>query len=59
MKKEIVYSLKVMEQLVKLGHIPIATIPNPKNTKFNCWVFEQTEEFQKDLSVVLKEASQR
>lgn len=59
MKKEIIYSLKVMEQLVKLGYIPIATIPNPKNTKFNCWVFEQTEEFQKDLSVVLKEASQR
>ena len=45
MKTEIVYSLKVMERLVKMGYLPIATLPNPKNTKYNCWVFEQSEEF--------------
>lgn len=59
MKQEIIYSLKVMEQLVRLGYVPVATLPNPKNIKYNCWVFEQTEEFQKDLSMVLKEASQK
>ena len=57
MKQEIVYSLRVMEILVKMGHIPVATLPNPKNSKYNCWVFELTEEFQRDLSQVLKGGS--
>ena len=45
MKTEIIYSLRVMEILVKMGYIPIATLPNPKNSKYNCWVFELTEAF--------------
>lgn len=57
MQQEIIYSLRVMEQLVRMGHIPVATIPNPKNTKYNCWVFELTEAFQRDRDIVLKEAS--
>lgn len=57
MKQEIIYSARVMEQLVKMGHLPKATMPNPKNSKFNCWVFDLTEEFQRDLSEVLKGVS--
>lgn len=57
MQQEIIYSLRVMEQLVRMGHIPVATIPNPKNTKYNCWVFEMNEAFQRDLEQVLKEVS--
>ncbi len=54
---EIIYSLRVMEQLVKMGHLPKATMPNPKNPKYNCWVFEQSEQFQADLSKVLEGVS--
>lgn len=57
MKQEIIYSYRVMEQLVRLGYIPVATIPNPKNTKYNCWIFEWNEQFQADLSEVLKGVS--
>lgn len=57
MKQEIIYSLRVMEKLVKLGYIPVATMPNPKNPRFNCWVFEVTEAFQRDLSELLKGVS--
>ena len=57
MQQEIIYSLRVMEQLVRMGHIPVATIPNPKNTKYNCWVFEVNETFLKDCEQVLKEVS--
>jgi hypothetical protein len=42
---KIIYSIKVMKALVQKGFIPVATIPNPKDSKFNCWVFEETEEF--------------
>ena len=40
-----------------MGHYPVATLPNPKDTRYNCWVFEQTEEFERDLTIVLKGVS--
>ncbi len=51
---KIIYSIKVMKALVQKGFIPIATIPNPKNSKFNCWVFEETEQFQQALDDVME-----
>ena len=57
MKQKIIYSMKVMQQLVEMGFLPTATLPNPKDTKYNCWVFDWTEEFDKALCVVLKGAS--
>lgn len=57
MKQEIIYSYRVMEQLVRMGYIPVATIPNPKNTKYNCWIFEWNEAFQKDLEKILRGGS--
>lgn len=50
---KIIYSLKVMEQLVEKGNIPISTMPNPKFPQFNCWIFEVTEKFQRDLDIIL------
>lgn len=55
MEYEIVYSLRVLKQLVGMGHIPVQTMPNPKIEKYNCWVFENTKDFQKDLKYVLEE----
>ena len=43
-KKQIIYSLKVMRQLLERGFTPEQTIPNPVKPQFNCWVFEVTEE---------------
>ena len=59
MKQEIIYSYRVMEQLIRMGYLPVATIPNPKNTKYNCWIFEWSEEFQRDFETALKEVSQK
>lgn len=50
---KIIYSLKVMLRLVELGHIPIATMENPKFPEYKCWVFENNEKFQQDLDNVL------
>ena len=52
-KKQIIYSLKVMRQLLERGFVPEQTIPNPINPQFNCWVFEVTEELQTALDEVL------
>lgn len=50
---KIIYSLKVMLALVERGFIPVAQMPNPRFPQYNCWVFEDTEEFEKVLSEVL------
>lgn len=53
MQRKIIYSMRVMLALVQRGHVPEATMPNPQNTKYNCWVFAETPEFQKDLDQIL------
>lgn len=50
---KIIYSLKVMLQLVELGHNPTETMPNPKYPRFNCWIFKVDDAFQHDLDKVL------
>ena len=52
-KKQIIYSLKVMRQLLERGFVAEQTIPNPIKPQFNCWVFEVTEELQTALDEVL------
>lgn len=51
---QIIYSLRIMTALVEQGEFPIKTLPNPKNTNFNCWVFKNTEEFRQKLSAFQK-----
>jgi hypothetical protein len=50
---KIIYSLHIMNELVEMGNIPIGIMPNPKNPKYNCWIFEVTDKFKEDLNVVL------
>ena len=51
----VVYKLSFAMALMKKGHKPIQTLPNPANLKFVCWVFEKTPEFIKDFEQLLKE----
>ena len=52
MKFQIIYSLRVMKQLVEWGFFPVKTMPNPVDTKYNCWIFEDTDEFRQRLSTL-------
>lgn len=52
-KYQIIYSVKVMTKLVERGFIPKETMKNPKYSKFDCWIFEVTPEFQSALKEVL------
>ena len=52
-KKQIIYSLRVMRQLLERGFVPEQTIPNPIKPQYKCWVFEATEELQTALDEVL------
>lgn len=52
-KNKIIYSKRVMEQLLEMGFRPIDTFPNPTTPKYMCWAFEWTDQFDVALSAVL------
>lgn len=43
-KVKIIYSLRIHIALQQLGFACIAEMRNPRNQKFNCWVYEETAE---------------
>ena len=49
---KIIYKKSLYEQLVKLGHRPIAIEKNYKNNNFYVYKFIKTEDFAKDLAVL-------
>ena len=42
-KYQIIYSLKLMQSLVERGYFPVQTLPNPKDTRYKCWVFNKSQ----------------
>lgn len=54
-KQKIIYSKRVMEQLLELGFRPIDMMSNPTKPEFMCWAFEWTDEFDAALTQVLSE----
>lgn len=58
MRSRIVYSMRIALKLIEMGYEPQAVMPNPKNTRFNCWVFEDSPEFARDLSAVIRAQSE-
>lgn len=52
-EQKIIFSKKVLLQLMEMGFQPIDTMANPMNPKYLCWAFEWTEEFDKALGIVL------
>ncbi len=58
-KYEIIYSKRVMNELVKKGFFPVQTLPNPTNVKYKCWVFKNTTEFSEVLHTLLSSIGQK
>lgn len=43
-KIKIIYSLRIHIALQNMGFMPITEMKNPANQRFNCWVYEETDE---------------
>ena len=52
---KIIYSKRIMELLVAAGNIPLKSIPNPYKPEFQCWIFEVSDKFQKDMKNILED----
>ena len=50
---KIIYSLRIMLDLVEAGFIPFTTMPNPKYPQYDCWIFKRSEEFDAALDCIL------
>lgn len=44
-----------MEMLVAAGNIPLKSMPNPYKPEFQCWIFEVSDKFQKDMDKIMGE----
>lgn len=51
-KKRIIYSRKVMLQLIEKGIFPIQTIKNPYKPQYWCWIFDDTQELEQQLDEI-------
>lgn len=43
-----------MEALVAAGNIPLKSMPNPYKPEFQCWIFEITDKFVKDMDRIFE-----
>lgn len=51
---KIVYSLQMHIELQRQGFQYITEMKNPKNQRFNCWVYEITPAFQKAFDALIE-----
>lgn len=50
---KIVYRMDYAMKLKGKGHIIDSTMPNPKNNKYNVWIFKNDETFDADLKELI------
>lgn len=52
-KNKIIYSKRIVMELLEMGFKPIDQFPNPFNPHYTCWSFEWTDDFNRALNLVL------
>lgn len=55
-QQKIIYSKKIVDQLLELGFKPIDIMPNPIKPDFYCWAFEPSEELRQALDALFEGA---
>lgn len=56
-KYKIIYSLQIHIALQAQGFTHETEMKNPKNPRFNCWVYEETPELLKAFDTLVKGGS--
>lgn len=54
---KIVYRMDYAMKLKQKGHIVDSIMPNPKNNKYNVWIFQNDETFDTDLQALISKNS--
>lgn len=51
----IVYKMQYAIKMKLKGHKVLTMMPNPKDQKYQCWVFENDQTFDSDLHLIIAE----
>ena len=54
---KIIYSLKIHIALQKMGFKYLTEMSNPHNSRFNCWVYAESEELLKAFNSLVEEGA--
>lgn len=54
---KIVYRMDYAMKLKDMGHEVHSTMPNPKNNKYNVWIFKNDSTFESDLKALIGKTS--
>ena len=54
-KPKIVYKMSDPIKLKLKGHKAVTTLPNPVDSRYLCWVFEDDQTFDSDLHEIIEE----
>ena len=54
-KSRLIFDAKIARKLLKMGYVVIDIKPNRENTDKSIFVFENTEEFQHALTLIMDE----
>lgn len=54
---KIVYRMDYAMKLQDMGHKVSSTMPNPKNNKYNVWIFKNDETLESDLRALISKTS--
>ena len=54
---KVVYRMDYAMKLKQKGHIVDSIMPNPKNNKYNVWIFQNDETFEADLKALISKDS--
>ena len=50
-----VFRMKYAAKMRMLGHKLVGTMPNPNDSKYTCWIFQDDDTFDLDLHNIIKE----
>ena len=53
-KVKVIYSLKIHIALQQLGFVHMTEMKNPTNPRFNCWVYEETDELLQAFDALVR-----
>ena len=52
-KPKIVYKMQYAIKMKMKGHKVLTTLPNPVDSRYQCWVFEDDQTFDSDLHQII------
>ena len=52
---KIVFRMTYAAKMRMLGHKLLSTMPNPNDSRYTCWIFEDDDTFDQDLHNIIKE----